>query len=74
MYWIIHEYVHYKAVRSRYTLRGYIHKCFELYRTRLEWYERARALHISHVNELKGRKTKITNDNEINEMEQIKTP
>ena len=64
LYWIVYEYTHYRAVRNRHTLRGYIHKCFELYRTRPEWYERARNLHAAQRNEIKGNKTKITNENE----------
>ena len=64
LYWIVYEYAHYKAVRKRNTFRGYIHKCFELYRTRPEWYERARNLHAAQRNEIKGIKTKITNENE----------
>lgn len=65
LYWIVYEYANYRAVRRRNTLRGYIHKCFELYRTRPEWYERARNLHATQRNEIKGNKTKITNANEI---------
>ena len=64
LYWIVYEYTHYRAVRNRHTLRGYIHKCFELYRTRPEWYERAWNLHAAQRNEIKGNKTKITNENE----------
>ena len=60
MYWIVYEYAHYRVVRKRNTLRGYIHKCFDLYRTRPEWYERARNLHAAQRNEIKGNKTKIT--------------
>ena len=65
LYWMVYEYTHYRAVRNRHTLRGYIHQCFELYRTRPEWYERARNLHAAQRNEIKGNKTKITNANEI---------
>ena len=64
LYWIVYEYTHYRAVRNRHTLRGYIHKCFELYRTRPEWYERAWNLHVAQRNEIKGNKTKITKRNE----------
>ena len=64
LYWIVYEYAHYRAVRRRNTLRSYIHQCFELYRTRPEWYERARNLHAAQRNEIKGNKTKITNANE----------
>lgn len=61
LYWIVYEYTHYRTVRRRNTLRDYIHKCFELYRTRPEWYERARMLHTEQRNEIKG---KITKHNE----------
>ena len=74
LYWIVYEYTHYRAVRNRHTLRGYIHKCFELYRTRPEWYERARNLHAAQRNEIKGNKTKIMNANETkrNKYETVK--
>lgn len=64
LYWIVYEYAHYRAVRRRNTLRGYIHKCFELYRTRTELYERERNAHAVRRNEAKGNKTKKTNANE----------
>ncbi len=64
LYWAIYEYFHFYSVRVRHTLFEHIHKCFELYRTRPEWYERARNLHAAQRNEIKGNKTKITNENE----------
>ena len=64
LYWIVYEYAHYRVARKRNTLRGYVHKCFDLYRTRPEWYERARNLHAAQRNEIKGNKTKITKRNE----------
>lgn len=67
LYWIIYEYAHYRVIRKRTTLRGYIHKCFKLYRTRPNWYERARTLHAAQRNEIKGNTTKITKRNENNE-------
>ena len=67
LYWVVYEYAHYRTVRRRNnTLKGHIHKCFELYRTRPEWYERARRLHTLQRNELKGKITKH-NERERNE-------
>ena len=74
LYWIIYEYAHYRVVRKSNTLRGYIHKCFELYRTRPEWYERARNLHSAQRNEIKGNKTKITKVNKLRANKNSKNP